>query len=97
MNGINSFEGISGYTANSYLTNKVPSENLGAEKAYKPSTADTQQLPNISGPNLDDTKQSMLTDFTNLSKWSGFSTMYFQDNTYKIDNLVKLQKNIPNI
>lgn len=92
MNGINSLESMSSYTANSYVTNKIPSENLEAGKTYKPSSADTQLLPNISGPNSDYLKDSMLTDFTNLSKWSGNSSMYSQDNTYKIDKLVDTAK-----
>lgn len=94
MNGINSIKGISDYTIDKSVIDRVKSENLETNKTCKLNISEKQLLPNQSVTNLDDIEQAMLTDFTDLSRWSwsSFSTLYFKDNTQKIDNLVDTAK-----
>lgn len=92
LNAINTLKDISDYTKNKYITDKVSSENLQTDKTYKPNISEEQFSPNRTAINSDDIEQAMRKDFTNLSQWSGFSNMYFQDNTQKIDNLVDTAK-----
>lgn len=95
MHGINTFKGISDYTTNKYVVDKVPSENIEidkTEKIYEINISENQLLPKKYPTNLDDIEQSMCTDFANLSQWSDFTTLYFKDNTEKIDNIVDMSK-----
>lgn len=94
MNGINSIKGISDYTIDKSVIDRVKSENLEINKTCKLNTSEKQLLPNQSVTNSDDIEQTMLTDFTDLSRWSwsSYSTLYFKDNTQKIDNLVNTAK-----
>lgn len=92
LNAINTLKDISHYTKNKYVADKISSENLQTDKTYKPNISEEQLSPNRTAISSDDIEQAMLKDFTNLSQWSGFSNLYFQDNTQKIDNLADTAK-----